>query len=95
MAKKSVARLTAKEKEVAQGVAAGISNQEIAVMCGVAPDTVKSRLKSVSKKLGTKSRTQVAMRVYQSREAKLNVTIRELQTRLAKYESITFAESKR
>ncbi|WP_329338999.1 response regulator transcription factor [Streptomyces sp. NBC_00663] len=53
--------LTAREHEVLQLVADGLSNPEIAVRLLVSPETVKSHLASCFAKLGTNSRVRAAL----------------------------------
>jgi DNA-binding NarL/FixJ family response regulator len=53
--------LTARERQVLRGVAEGKSNKEIARDLEIQEVTVKLHLKSVSRKLGAKNRTQAAM----------------------------------
>lgn len=60
-AAQSRAGLTGREREVVQGVAEGKSNKEIARDLDIQEVTVKLHLKSLTRKLGAKNRTQAAM----------------------------------
>ncbi|MBC7133208.1 MAG: response regulator transcription factor [Roseovarius sp.] len=53
--------LTAREREVLQGVAEGKSNKEIARDLDIQEVTVKLHMKSLTRKLGARNRTQAAM----------------------------------
>lgn len=55
--------LTSKEREILDRVADGKSNKEIARDLGVAPETIKSHMKSIFQKLDVSSRTQAAMKM--------------------------------
>ena len=56
-----LAELTPREREVLQGIARGLSNQEIASELGIAEPTVKTHAGSIFGKLGVDSRTQAAL----------------------------------
>jgi non-specific serine/threonine protein kinase len=55
-----VIRLTAREQEVADLIAAGLSNRQIAGRLVVSPRTAESHVQSILTKLGFTSRSQVA-----------------------------------
>ncbi|WP_298039220.1 response regulator [uncultured Microbacterium sp.] len=55
--------LTERERDVALGVAAGATNQEIGARLHIAPGTVKTHLEQVFVKLGVRGRLQVGMLV--------------------------------
>ena len=55
------ARLTAREREIVQGLARGESTKEIARDLGVAESTVKIHVQNILKKLNLASRVQVAV----------------------------------
>lgn len=52
------AYLTRREKEVLQFIAEGKSNKEISVLLCISPETVKSHIKNIFKKLGVKNRVE-------------------------------------
>jgi LuxR family maltose regulon positive regulatory protein len=54
--------LSARELEVLELVAAGSSNQEIAVQLVIAPNTVKRHVKNILGKLAASNRTQAVAR---------------------------------
>ena len=55
--------LTAQELTVAQAVAEGASNREVAARLFVSPKTVEGHLGNIYRKLGVRSRTQLAARM--------------------------------
>lgn len=55
--------LSAREAEVARGVAAGHSNKEVALVLGITERTVKAHLGTVFEKLGVRDRLQMAVRL--------------------------------
>jgi DNA-binding NarL/FixJ family response regulator len=54
------AKLTMREREIAELIAAGLSNNEIAFRLRIAAHTTKSHVRNVMKKLGLHSRLQIA-----------------------------------
>lgn len=54
-------KLTARELEIAQGIAEGLSNKEIAARMFVSEGTVKNHLTSILEKLNLRDRTQLAI----------------------------------
>lgn len=56
-----IAALTARERDVAEGVARGWTNQEIAAPLHISPGTVKTHLEQVFAKLGLRNRVQVGI----------------------------------
>jgi two-component system, NarL family, nitrate/nitrite response regulator NarL len=55
------ARLTPREREIAQSVARGMSNKEIAIELTIAESTVKIHMQNMLKKLNLSSRVQIAV----------------------------------
>lgn len=53
-------RITAREREVIEAIAEGLSNKEIATRLGITTDTVKSHVRSVMEKLTLHTRLQIA-----------------------------------
>ena len=60
-ARERLAPLTAKEREIAEAVAAGLTNAEIAARAYVSEATVKTHLGRAMTKLGLANRTQLAL----------------------------------
>lgn len=57
------ATLTKREREVAQAVAAGASNKEVARQCKITERTVKAHVGAILEKLGVRDRLQLAIAV--------------------------------
>ena len=60
-------RLTERQREVAELVAQGLSNEEIAGRLFLSPATIKSHLAAVMRRLDVRTRTQLAILVNQDR----------------------------
>ncbi|MHC5112432.1 MAG: response regulator transcription factor, partial [Planctomycetota bacterium] len=56
-------KLTTREREIARDVASGKTNQEIATTRHIAERTVKSHLTHIFKKLGTRNRQALTLRL--------------------------------
>ena len=59
------ARLTERERQVAQAVAGGAPNKEIARQLGITERTVKAHITTILDKLGVRDRLQLALLVHQ------------------------------
>ena len=66
--------LTRREQQIAEHVARGLSNREIAVECGISRETVKRHLASIYSKLAVPGRVVLAIHVLQARGAFETVT---------------------
>ena len=66
--------LTRREQQIAEHVARGLSNRQIAAECGISPETVKRHLASIYDKLAMRGRVGLAIHVIQSRGAVETVT---------------------
>ena len=62
-----VEALTRREQQIAEHVARGLSNRQIAAECGISPETVKRHLASIYDKLATRGRVGLAIHVIQTR----------------------------
>ena len=69
-----VEALTRREQEIAEHVARGLSNRQIAAECGISPETVKRHLASIYDKLAMRGRVGLAIHVIQSRGEVATVT---------------------
>jgi DNA-binding CsgD family transcriptional regulator len=56
-----LARLTRRQQDVAACVAEGLSNEEIAQRLGLSPGTVANHVEQMSRRLGLRGRTQIAV----------------------------------
>lgn len=63
---KALRVLSPRQREVAQAVARGLSNAEIAAELGLTEGTVKAYLKDIFRSVGVSSRTQLALRIQPS-----------------------------
>ena len=68
-ARRRLALLTEREREVADGIAAGSSNAGIAGDMYMSEATVKTHVSRILTKTGSENRVQVALLVYQARQA--------------------------
>jgi DNA-binding NarL/FixJ family response regulator len=62
-----VEALTRREQQIAEHVARGLSNRQIAAECGISPETVKRHLASIYGKLAMTGRVGLAVHVIQTR----------------------------
>lgn len=58
--------LTRREQQVADAVARGLSNRQIAAELGISPETVKRHLACTYDKLATRGRVMLALHVLRS-----------------------------
>jgi DNA-binding NarL/FixJ family response regulator len=61
--------LTAREHQVADAVARGLTNKQIAIEFGISAETVKRHLASIYGKLALRGRVALAIHVLRSRAA--------------------------
>ena len=66
-ARRRLARLTEREREVAEAVAAGSANAAIAADLHMSEATVKTHVSRVLAKTGAENRVQIALLIYQTR----------------------------
>ena len=59
--------LTGREQDIAERVARGLTNRQIAAECGISPETVKRHLASIYSKLAMTGRVGLAVHVIQTR----------------------------
>jgi len=57
--------LTPRESEIAEGVASGLQNKEIAEKLGIADGTVRIHVHNIFKKLGIQNRVELANRIHE------------------------------
>jgi len=62
-----VEALTRREQQIAEYVARGLRNKQIAAECGISPETVKRHLASIYDKLAVRGRVGLAIHVIQTR----------------------------
>ena len=60
-----VEQLTAREREVLQHLAEGLSNKAIALRLGISEHTIKFHVNAIMSKLGAQSRTEAVVRATQ------------------------------
>jgi DNA-binding NarL/FixJ family response regulator len=65
--RKLFARLTQREREVVELIAAGLSNEEIAERLVLAHGTVRNHISAILAKTGLEHRTQIAVGYYRER----------------------------
>ena len=61
--------LTEREQQIANTIALGLSNKQIAQQFGISPETVKRHLASIYSKLALPGRVALAIHIVQSRAA--------------------------
>ena len=61
--------LTAREKEIVQLVAQGLSNAQVAEQLYISNGTVRNHISTILEKMGLEHRTQIAVRYYAGRDA--------------------------
>ena len=61
--------LTARERQVAEAIARGLTNKQIALEFGISAETVKRHLASIYSKLALHGRLALAIHVLRSRAA--------------------------
>lgn len=59
--------LTRREQQIAEHVARGLTNRQIAAECGISAETVKRHLASIYDKLATRGRVGLAIHVMRTR----------------------------
>ena len=69
-----VEALTRREQQIAEHVARGLTNRQIAAECGISPETVKRHLASIYDKLAMRGRVGLAIHVLQTRREVETVT---------------------
>ena len=66
--------LTRREQQIAEHVARGLTNRQIAAECGISPETVKRHLASIFDKLAMRNRVGLAIHMIQTRGEAATVT---------------------
>lgn len=61
---KAIAPLSPREKEICEQLARGLTNKEIADVCGISVETIRTHIHNIYKKLHVRSRTEAVMKVY-------------------------------
>ena len=61
--------LTKREQQIAEAVARGLTNRQIAAEFGISPETVKRHLATVYDKLAMPGRLVLALHIVRSRDA--------------------------
>jgi len=61
--------LTKREQQVAEAVARGLSNRQIAAEFGISPETVKRHLATIYDKLSMPGRLVLALHIVRTRDA--------------------------
>ena len=61
--------LTPREQQIAEAIARGLSNKQIAREFGISPETVKRHLATIYDKLAVRGRVALAIHIVQSRAA--------------------------
>lgn len=67
---KAAVRMTAREREVMELIAEGLSNKQIAKRLGIATDTVKSHVHNILEKLALRTRLEVAAFAHEGKRRK-------------------------
>jgi len=62
-----VETLSRREEQIAEHVARGLSNRQIAAECGISPETVKRHLASIYSKLAMRGRVGLAIHMLRTR----------------------------
>jgi DNA-binding NarL/FixJ family response regulator len=58
-------RLTVRQTEVVRGVFDGMPDKQIAIAMGVTHSAVRAHMRQISRKLGTRGRTEIILAVFQ------------------------------
>lgn len=65
-------RLTRREQQIADAVARGLTNRQIAAEYGISPETVKRHLSTIYDKLAMPGRVMLALHVVRSAAPEVN-----------------------